>query len=152
MLNLYEELVSVISALEAAGIEYALCGGLAMAVWSHPRATVDIDLLIEHESVETVERIAASLGYAFKARPMSFSAGIVQIRRVSKADPDGGDVLMLDLLLVTEPLVKVWESRTRVVWDRGALSVVSREGLITLKKLRSSGIDMEDIRKLEEGL
>jgi len=40
MLDLYEELKAIISALEENGIDYALCGGLAMAVYGAPRATV----------------------------------------------------------------------------------------------------------------
>jgi len=46
MIDLLAELRSVISSLDIAGIPYALCGGLAMAVHGFPRATVDIDILI----------------------------------------------------------------------------------------------------------
>ena len=46
MFDLYEEFKSIISALEQRGIDYAVCGGLAMAVHGLARATVDIDLLI----------------------------------------------------------------------------------------------------------
>jgi hypothetical protein len=46
MFDLYEEFKSIVSALERANIDYAVCGGLAIAVWGAPRATVDIDLLI----------------------------------------------------------------------------------------------------------
>jgi hypothetical protein len=150
VLDLYEELTRLVAALENEQIDYALCGGLAMAVWAFPRATVDIDLLIEPRSVTAVERVGESLGYTLKERPMSFSDGAIQIRRISKVDPDGGDVLMLDLLLVTPALEEVWKSRTRVEWDRGSIAVVSREGLVTLKTFRSSGIDLDDIRHLQE--
>ena len=148
MLDLIDELVALIDALDSRQIEYALCGGLAMAIWAHPRATVDIDLLIQPESLAAVEDVAASLGYRFKADPMSFSGGAIEIRRVSKIDPDGGDTLMLDLLLVTPAVSEAWASRTRVDWDRGTISVVSREGLILLKSFRASGIDADDIARL----
>lgn len=150
MLDLFEELVSLIGALESRRIEYAVCGGLAMAIWGLPRATVDIDLLIEGESLPAVEEVAASLGYRFKANPMSFSKGAIVIHRVTKIDPDGGDVLMLDLLIVTPAVAEAWQNRTRVEWDQGVMSVVSREGLVQLKSFRASGTDLDDIKRLRE--
>jgi hypothetical protein len=150
VLDLFEELVALIDALESAQIEYAVCGGLAMAIWGHPRATVDIDLLIERESLGAVESVAATLGYTFKANPMTFSSGAIVIHRVTKIDPDGGDLLMLDLLLVTPVVLDAWQDRTRMQWDRGTMTVVSREGLAKLKSFRASGTDLDDIRRLQE--
>ncbi len=150
MLDLFEELVTLIDSLESRRIDYAVCGGLAMAIWGLPRATVDIDLLIERESLAAVEDVAASLGYRFKANPMTFSDGAIIIHRVTKIDPEGGDVLMLDLLLVTPAIADTWQNRIRVEWDRGVMSVVSREGLATLKSFRASGTDLDDIRRLRE--
>jgi hypothetical protein len=150
VLDLFEELVTLIDALESRRIDYAVCGGLAMAIWGLPRATVDIDLLIERESLAAVEDVAASLGYRFKANPMTFSDGAIIIHRVTKIDPEGGDVLMLDLLLVTPAIADTWQNRIRVEWDRGVMSVVSREGLATLKSFRASGTDLDDIRRLRE--
>ncbi len=46
MPKLYDELRTLISALDRGKIEYALCGGIAMAIHGRPRATVDIDILI----------------------------------------------------------------------------------------------------------
>lgn len=150
MLDLYEELGAVVAALDERGIEYALCGGLAMAAWGFPRATVDIDIVIERQSLEATEQAAESLGYTIRARPMTFSAGAIVIHRISKIDPDGGDVLMLDMMLVTPAIADVWASRTRVEWERGSISVVSRDGLIKLKSFRSSGRDQDDIALLRE--
>jgi hypothetical protein len=148
LLDLYEELTSIIGALDARGIEYALCGGLAMAVWDEPRATVDIDLLVQPQSVPAIEEVVAPLGYTFKARPMSFSDGAIEIRRVTKIDPESHDPLMLDLLLVTDGVLDVWLSRERVVLDHAEITVVSREGLIKLKSFRGSGRDADDIARL----
>lgn len=148
MLDLYEELVSIVDALDRNGVEYALCGGMAMAVWSLPRATVDIDILIQAQALDAAYGAVATLGYVVKAFPMMFHEGAVEIRRVSKFDPAGGDVLMLDFLLVTAALADVWESRELVEWERGSINVVSKEGLIRLKSLRGSGRDADDIAQL----
>lgn len=150
MLDLFEELTQLIAALDEQRIEYALCGGLAMAVWGFPRATVDIDLVIEADALSATEAVAGSLGYRLKARPMNFSSGAIVIHRVSKIDPDGGDVLMLDLMIVTPSIADVWSSREKLNWQRGTISVVSREGLIKLKRFRASGTDLDDIERLQE--
>jgi len=49
------------------GIEYALCGGLAMAVYAFPRATLDIDILIKPETLEKAKDIAKRLGFSLTA-------------------------------------------------------------------------------------
>ena len=148
MFDLYDELRSIVATFNARGVEFALCGGLAMAVYAAPRATVDIDFLIRPEDVEAAFAAAESVGYVIKARPMSFSAGAVEIRRVSKIDPASHDVLSLDFLLVTAASRDVWQNRQQVILDGLQLTVVSREGLIKLKSFRSSGRDLDDIAVL----
>ena len=74
--------------------------------------------------------------------------GKVHMHRVSKIEPDTGETLVLDLLIVTPDIRQAWESRMKVEWEGGILSVVSPEGLILLKSLRSSGQDQDDIQHL----
>jgi len=152
MFDLYEELRKVISAFDENQIDYALCGGLAMAVYDHPRATIDIDMLIPSEAFESIPDIARQLGYSIRGLDMSFANGAIEIRRVSKIHPTTGHVLSLDLLLVTSAIRDVWESRVEADMEGSKLSVVSRRGLIALKKLRRSGRDLDDIAALEEDI
>ena len=133
MLDLYDEFKGVIAALNEGGIDYAVCGGLAMAVYGFPRATV-----------------VHPLGYTIEAQPMTFAKGAVEIRRLSKLDPDAGDLLMLDCLLVTPQIEEIWDSRTESEWEDGTLPIVSREGLIALKLLRANLQDMQDIAQLKD--
>jgi hypothetical protein len=151
MLDLYEGLKSLVKRLDEDQIDYALCGGLALALYGVPRATVDIDILVEKESLEKAQKLARELGYIMKANPMEFARGAIEIHRVSKKDEETGDWFSLDFLLVTPPMKKVWEDRQQVKWEEGKLWVVSREGLIFLKTLRGSGQDLDDIQKLREG-
>lgn len=150
MFDLYDEFVLLIRALDEQGIEYALCGGMAMAVYDRPRSTIDIDLLILSESLERVLDVDASLSYTIRELDMTFADGAIEIRRVSKIHSGTGHVLSLDLLLVTPAIRDVWEARVQAEWDGGQLSVVSRPGLITLKKLRFSLQDQADISALQE--
>jgi hypothetical protein len=50
---------------------------------------------------------------------------------------------------VTPALEEAWETRERVAWEHGEVPVVSRAGLISMKRLRGSGQDLDDIRTLE---
>jgi hypothetical protein len=150
MLDLYEELKSLVSRLNEARIDYALCGGLALALHGIPRATVDIDILVQKETLEQIQALAGGLGYIFKAEPMTFAQGAIEIHRFSKRDEETGYWLPLDFILVTPRIERVWESRQEMRWEEGRLWVVSREGLIYLKSLRGSGQDLEDIQKLKE--
>jgi hypothetical protein len=150
MLDLYHEFERLIRALNERHIDYAICGGVAMAVHGAPRATVDIDLLITAESLQEVKAAARELGYLIEADPMTFRKGAVEIRRVSKLDPDSGDLLMLDMLLVTPDVSVAWQTRIEVEWEGGTLWVVSREGLMMLKSLRGNPQDLADIERLKE--
>ena len=151
MLDIYDEFRSLVATLAAHKIDYALCGGMAMAVHQHPRMTVDIDILIEANSLERVLPLATDLGYKIRGKDLSFANGAVEIRRVSKIDADSGDLLSLDLLIVTPELSNVWDSRVVSEWEGGTFSVVSRSGLIEMKQLRRSGQDLDDIKALEAG-
>lgn len=62
-------LKQVSTALDAAGIRYAVIGGNAVAAWvgrvdpSATRATKDVDLLVRREETDAITRVMASLGF-----------------------------------------------------------------------------------------
>jgi hypothetical protein len=147
-MNLLDELVAITVKLDAEKIPYALCGGLAMAVYALPRATLDIDLMIELDSLTRVRRAMREIGYSLAAEPMEFQQGKVQIYRLCKIDPDSAEEFVLDLLIVTPETMSAWKSRQEIEWKEGRLVVVSPEGLIALKSLRKSGQDNDDIKYL----
>ena len=150
MPTLYDELRSLVSALDRDKIEYALCGGIAMAIHGRPRATVDIDILITPESLPQILTIAEELGYTIRGLDMSFGKDVIEIRRVSKIDRDTRFVLTLDMILVTEPIRDVWDTRVSANLEDGKLSVVSKEGLIALKEISGRPQDIADISALKE--
>jgi hypothetical protein len=150
MPTLYDELRSLVSALDRDKIEYALCGGIAMAIHGRPRATVDIDMLIKEESLPETLTIAEELGYTIRGLDLSFGKDEIEIRRVSKIDPGTRFVLTLDMILVTEAIRNVWEARVTADLEGGKLSVVSKEGLITLKTIAGRPQDIADIIALRE--
>jgi hypothetical protein len=149
MLDLLQEFRSLLDAFERAGVECAVCGGLAVAIHARPRATQDVDLLVADADLERAKEVARRLGYVIEAGPLLLRPGVVEIHRLSKPDPESGDLLSLDLMRVTPPLAEIWQGRVRVAWEHGVIPVVSRSGLIALKRLRASGQDLDDIRLLE---
>ncbi len=148
MATLLQELLAITNDFEKNEIEYAVCGGLAMAIHGFARATLDIDVLIRAESLEKAYRVAAERGYDIKGLDMSFKERAVEIRRVSKIDDDG-EVLSLDLLLVTSQVEDVWESIEQVILSENRLFVVSKEGLIKMKTLAGRPQDLADIERLQ---
>lgn len=148
MATLIDELEQIISDLEANGIEHAVCGGLALTIHGFPRATFDIDILIQPESLEAAYKIVAENGYDFRGLDISFKERAVEIRRVSKIDEDG-EVLSLDLLLVTPQVRDVWETKEKLIWQNKILWIVSREGLIKMKTLAGRAKDLIDIGRLK---
>jgi hypothetical protein len=150
MIDIIDELRILTVKLDEQQVDYALCGGLALAIYEKPRATTDIDLLILADSVDAVFQIAKSLGYSVRGLDMSFADGAVEIRRISKIDPDSKMVVTLDLLLVTPHTQHVWDSRVLASWQGRPLTVVSRNGLIALKQLSGRPQDFADIEALTE--
>lgn len=146
------ELEGLIDAFEAAGIGYAVCGGLALAVHGYPRATKDIDLLIRSEAVDEAVTVAKLVGFDVPARKMTFGlrAGTPrEIQRVSKLDPETGALLPLDLIMVNAELEQVWATRMTLHAGKRRMTVVSREGLATMKRIAGRPQDLVDLARLE---
>ena len=100
--DLVHELEQVVDALAGAGVQYAVCGGFAVAIHGHVRATRDIDLLIRPESVERALEALARCGFTLRAGPIPFSAGTPQAREIHRASKvDGSSLVTVDLVLVT---------------------------------------------------
>lgn len=148
MAELFTELANITESLELDGIEYAVCGGLALSIHGFPRATFDIDILIRSESLERSFEIAKRYGFDIHGLDMSFKDPAVEIRRVSKIDDDG-EVLSLDFLLVTPAVDDVWDSRLTIDFQGNPMSIVSREGLIRMKELAGRDKDLIDIHRMQ---
>ncbi|MDQ3037982.1 MAG: nucleotidyl transferase AbiEii/AbiGii toxin family protein [Myxococcota bacterium] len=150
MLDLVAELQGVASTLRAGGVEFALCGGLAVAVHGHVRATRDIDLLIRSADRDKALASLKSAGFDLLAAPMTFDAGTPaerNIQRVSKVV--GGHLVTVDLIFVEPAFGRVWATRLTFERDGTTLVVVSRDGLIEMKRLAARAQDMADIEALE---
>lgn len=149
-MNLLDEFKELTERFNIEKIEYALCGGLAMAVYAFPRATLGIDILIEPETLARAKAIAKDLGFSFDAGLIKFSDSNIQIYRLTKVEQDSGETLALDMVLINPEIKEIWDTRQRFLWAGGEIPVVSLEGLIKLKSMRLSGQDQDDIKHLRE--
>lgn len=152
-MDLFAEVVTLTAALDAAAIDYAICGGVALAIHGAPRATKDIDLLAREADLPRLREVAQTCGFTIEALPMTFSSGI-SIRRFTKIERDGR-TLMLDVVLAEGALDSVWQTRARVAFagadtPERTLWVVSRSGLITLKLAAGRPQDIVDVQRLQE--
>jgi hypothetical protein len=151
-LDLIAELEGLIELFERDGIDYALCGGLAVAVYGHPRATMDIDILLQAEQLESARRVAGTRGFDVPARTMIFglkSGTPREMQRVSKLDPETNELMSLDFILVGPGLEDVWESRVIIPWRAREVTIVSRAGLVTMKRIAGRPQDLADLAALE---
>ena len=151
MPNLFEEFRAIIGALGSARIPYAVCGGIAMSIHAHPRATIDIDLLAPRDAVARIVDALLPHGFVRRARtPTQLAEGAVVMHRFAKIVPGDPEVLVLDVIEVRPGATEAaWQTRTSTEWEGHTVTVVSRAGLIGLKRLRRSPQDIADITLLE---
>jgi len=127
---------------------------LAYSIHVRPRATIDIDVLIKSEDWEKTRSAVRALGYQELASPMTFKKGQVVIRRLTKFEKGGSDFMILDFLLAEKGVLSgALKSRVAKTWERKKIWLVSREGIVKLKRLRLSKqdrLDIEEIRKVKK--
>jgi hypothetical protein len=150
-MDLYEEFVGLIDLLERDRVDYAVCGGIAVAIHGYPRFTKDIDLVVHAVDVTKVKTLVASRGFVLPAAPMRFDRGTEkerEVHRVSKVE--GDNLLTLDLLVMGAGLDTVWNDRDAFEWNGRIVRVVSRAGLISMKRASGRDQDRLDIQQLEK--
>ena len=139
--RLGKQITEVVSVLNGMGVPFALIGGLALALHKVIRATQDVDILVNVENAEEIDKALTKLGYRSLYR-----------------STDAGNYLRgderVDLLYASRPIARrllatAAEHRTAL----GELRVIGAEGLIGLKlqgwvndPRRTQ--DLEDIRAL----
>lgn len=148
-MDLIEELLGLVEALDAERIDYAVCGGIAVAIHGHPRFTKDIDLLVQSTDLERIRSLARRRGFTLAGSSMHFGAGTGNEREIVRlTKTEGTESLTLDMLLVGAALGDAWRTRIGVQWRGRDVQVVSREGLLQMKRLSGRTQDLADIEAL----
>jgi hypothetical protein len=151
--NLFESFRGMVAALSEASVPFAVCGGLAMSIHARPRATIDIDLLAPTDAIEHLVEALRPIGFVRREQsPTRLAEGRIVMHRLTQVLPGDLDVLILDIIEVGSGITaEAWAGREMADWEGHRLPVVSREGLIALKRLRNSAQDQADIQALERG-
>lgn len=148
-MDLEQQLLRIIAAFEENGIQFALVGGLAMAVYGFPRATVDIDFLVAKVDVQKALDLLEQLGFDFKGLPMHFHEGKLTIYRRTGIFPGDKDVLPVDLLVLRPDEEREFlNNRQETTWNEHTLQVLGIDHYIALKQFRNSKRDQGDIEQL----
>jgi hypothetical protein len=149
--DLKQDLLGVIRALNNSDVSYALRGGMAVVLHGYPRLTKDIDLLIRPEDLSPAREVLGAIGFTLSGGLLTFDAGEPHERdvfRISKAV--GSEILTVDLLLLPPFLKEVWETRETYKVEDVTIDVVDRNGLIAMKRIAGRPQDLSDIDNLEK--
>ena len=144
MQTLESELRELVKRFNEAKIEYALCGGMAVALHGYPRFTKDIDFLIPRESLPGAREVAASAGFIDDSGRSPFPDS--DVYRILKIE--GSEDRILDLLVPKTLDTVAWSQRQWFDWIGLPICAVSRDGLIEMKLAAGRDIDRIDINQL----
>jgi hypothetical protein len=149
-MNLVDELHAIVGALVRSGVQYAVCGGVAVTAYGATRSTKDIDVLVAPADLPRALEAVQPLGYALAALPLVFDEGTDKerhVQRVSKIEK--GEHLVLDFLMATASLARFLDDRVEVTLPQGPLVLVSRDALLRMKRLAGRPQDLADLYRLE---
>ena len=144
MTELESALVEVASLLDEMGLPYMLIGGLAVALWGEPRATLDVDLSVwvdPAEFDETVRKIAAR--FPTVADPLDF------VRRTRVLPVETSQSVRADIVFAALQAEREMMDRAQTLFVAGAgIRVASVEDLTWMKLISDRPRDAEDAKRL----
>lgn len=150
-MDILKEFIRIVDCLNAHSIDYALCGGLAVALYGYPRFTGDIDILLLRDDLPRVKEALKTVDYSIAAGPFPFDSGTTKAREVHRISRiEEGEVFTLDILIVNDILRDAWKGREKYDLEGREIRIVSRSGLLAMKALAGRDQDRLDIQKLEE--
>jgi len=148
-MNVFLEFKRLIKELENQGVRYALVGGVAMAFYTEPRFTRDIDLLVDHDDFDKIKGILEKDGYFESASPWAFRNVAIELHRFLKVVNEEDEMLIDILVAKGEEVREVIRNAVEAESEEGRVMLANKNDLIWLKKARNSKQDQADIEKLE---
>ncbi len=143
MLN---QLRGVYSSLQKHNVRYVTIGGVAAILHGVPRATFDLDILIE-ASLENAQRLLDALLDAGLATAEMTTAEEILEHEITIFR----DRVRIDVQTATPGIEfeQVWQRKEVMKYRKQPFYVVSREDLIASKRAAGREKDLEDVRLLE---
>ena len=143
MLN---QLKDVFSSLQRNEVKYLVIGGIAAVLYGVPRATFDLDILIE-ATPENAQRLLDALLEAKLGTASMTTADALLAHEITIFN----DWVRIDVQTATPGLdfATAWQRREVMKYQSQEIMVVSREDLIASKRAAGRDQDLEDVRILE---
>jgi hypothetical protein len=143
MLNLLRD---VFASFQRHEVKYLVIGGIATVLYGIPRATFDLDILIEPTPDNAQHLLAALL----EAR-LGTAALITTEELLAQEITIFKDRVRIDVQTSTPGLqfAQAWQRRETMEYQGQTFYVVSREDLIASKRAAGRPRDLEDVRLLE---
>lgn len=143
MLN---RLTGVFASFQRRRVKYLVIGGIAVVLYGVPRATFDLDVLIE-ASRDNAQRLLDALIEAGLGSASLTSADELLANEITVFE----DRVRIDVQTWTPGLdfETAWGKRNEMEYRGQPFYVVSREDLISSKRAAGRDIDLQDARLLE---
>ena len=143
MLNLSKD---VFSSLQNHRVRYIVIGGIASVLYGVPRATFDLDILIDANPDN-----AKKLLDAFLEAKLGTAAMTTPEELVSQEITIFKDRVRIDVQTSTPGLKfeEAWKRRETMEYQNQKFYVASRDDLIASKRASGRPVDLEDVRLLE---
>jgi hypothetical protein len=143
MLNRLKE---VFESFQKHEVRYLVIGGIASILYGVPRATFDLDILIE-STPDNAKRLLDSLSDAGLG-----TASLTDVKEVlSNEITVFEDWVRIDVQTVTPGLnfQEAWNHRETMTYQGQTFYVASKKDLISSKRASGRDFDLEDVRLLE---
>jgi hypothetical protein len=144
---LNQDFKDLLSAFNAAEVEFLVVGAHALAAHGHVRATKDLDVWIR-ASPPNAERVMAALG--------SFGAPVDRVTAADFSAPGitfqiGVDPVRIDIITTIDGLSfdAAWENRVAANYGGEPAFILSRSDLIANKRASGRPQDLADVAALE---
>src|SRR5205807_2318681 len=141
-----DQLQTIFASFQKNDVKYLVIGGIAAVLYGVPRATFDLDVLIE-PSPQNAERLLKAM--------IDAGLGTASLTTVedllSKEITIFTDRIRLDVQTSTPGIIfeDAWARRVTMNYKGQALEVVSLRDLIASKRAAGREVDLQDVRMLE---
>jgi tRNA nucleotidyltransferase/poly(A) polymerase len=143
MLN---RLQDVFKSFQQHEVRYVVIGGVASVLHGVPRATFDLDILID-ATTENAQRLLAALVEAGFATATMTNAQDIVAHEITVFS----DRVRIDVQTRTPGLSfqDAWRKRKTITYQGHDFFILSKEDLIASKRASARQVDIEDVRLLE---
>ena len=141
-----DQLQSVFASFQKNDVKYVVIGGIAAVLYGVPRATFDLDMLIQ-ATPDNVERLLRAMTEAGLATASLTTVDEVLAKEITIFT----DRVRLDIQTSTPGLTfdEAWSRKVTMNYKGQTLEVVCLTDLIASKRASGRDVDLEDVRILE---